>query len=162
MNEVIWQECLGQLENEVNGDQFETYLRPLQADFSRRGLTLLAPTIYVEEKVRSTFLARITEYLESKSERGEVLLSVGGMREVKPLRANTKRASDPADGNDDLQRALSADGASRPTHNLNRDFTFASFVEGKSMNWLRPPPLKSPTTLVKVITLADVRRCRLR
>ena len=80
VNEVIWQECLGQLENEVNGDQFETYLRPLQADFSRRGLTLLAPNIYVEEKVRSTYLARITEYLESKSERGEVLLSVGGMR----------------------------------------------------------------------------------
>ena len=88
VNEAIWQECLGQLESEVNGDQFETYLRPLQADFSKGGLTLLAPNIYVEEKVRSTFLARITEYFESKSERGEVLLSVGGMREVKPLRSN--------------------------------------------------------------------------
>ena len=132
MNEVIWQECLGQLENEVNGDQFETYLRPLQADFSKGGLTLLAPNIYVEEKVRSTFLARITEYLESKSERGEVLLSVGGMCEVKPLRANAKLAPDLAYGNSDPQRSLSADGASRPTHNLNRDFTFASFVEGKS------------------------------
>ena len=132
MNEVIWQECLGQLENEVNGDQFETYLRPLQADFSKGGLTLLAPNIYVEEKVRSTFLARITEYLESKSERGEVLLSVGGMREVKPLRANAKLAPDLVYGNSDPQRSLSADGASRPTHNLNRDFTFASFVEGKS------------------------------
>ena len=132
MNEVIWQECLGQLEDEVNGDQFETYLRPLQADFSKGGLTLLAPNIYVEEKVRSTFLARITEYLESKSERGEVLLSVGGMREVKPLRANAKLAPELAYGNSDPQRFLSADGASRPTHNLNRDFTFASFVEGKS------------------------------
>jgi chromosomal replication initiator protein len=132
VNEVIWQECLGQLENEVNGDQFETYLRPLQADFSKGGLTLLAPNIYVEEKVRSTFLARITEYLESKSERGEVLLSVGGMREVKPLRANAKLAPDFAYGNSDPQRSLSADGTSRPTHNLNRDFTFASFVEGKS------------------------------
>lgn len=132
MNEVIWQECLGQLENEVNGDQFETYLRPLQADFSKGGLTLLAPNIYVEEKVRSTFLARITEYLESKSERGEVLLSVGGMREVKPLRANAKLTPDLAYGNSDPQRTLSTDGASRPTHNLNRDFTFASFVEGKS------------------------------
>ena len=132
VNEVIWQECLGQLENEVNGDQFETYLRPLQADFSKGGLTLLAPNIYVEEKVRSTFLARITEYLESKSEGGEVLLSVGGMREVKPLRANAKLASDLTYGNNDPQRSLSADVASRPTHNLNRDFTFASFVEGKS------------------------------
>ena len=37
VNEAIWQECLGQLESEVNGDQFETYLRPLQADFSKGG-----------------------------------------------------------------------------------------------------------------------------
>ena len=132
MNEAIWQECLGQLESEVNGDQFETYLRPLQADFSKGGLTLLAPNIYVEEKVRSTFLARITDYFESKSERGEVLLSVGGMREVKPLRANAKLAQDPAYGHGDSQRPRGTDGANRPTHNLNRDFTFASFVEGKS------------------------------
>ena len=132
MNEAIWQECLGQLESEVNGDQFETYLRPLHADFSKGGLTLLAPNIYVEEKVRSTFLARITDYFESKSERGEVLLSVGGMREVKPLRANAKLAQDPAYGHGDSQRPRGTDGANRPTHNLNRDFTFASFVEGKS------------------------------
>jgi len=132
VNEAIWQECLGQLESEVNGDQFETYLRPLQADFSKGGLTLLAPNIYVEEKVRSTFLARITEYFESKSERGEVLLSVGGMREVKPLRANAKLAQDPVYGLGDAQPLRGAGGVSRPTHNLNRDFTFASFVEGKS------------------------------
>ena len=54
------------------------------------------------------------------------------MREVKPLRANAKLAPELAYGNSDPQRSLSADGASRPTHNLNRDFTFASFVEGKS------------------------------
>jgi len=54
------------------------------------------------------------------------------MCEVKPLRANAKLAPDLAYGNSDPQRSLSADGASRPTHNLNRDFTFASFVEGKS------------------------------
>ena len=75
MNEAIWQKCLGQLENEVNGDQFETYLRPLQADFSKGGITLLAPNIYVEEKVRSTFLARINEYFEHNSAKGDVLLS---------------------------------------------------------------------------------------
>ena len=132
MNEAIWQKCLGQLENEVNGDQFETYLRPLQADFSKGGLTLLAPNIYVEEKVRSTFLARINEYFEHNSEKGDVLLSVGGMREAKPLRARAKRSNDLSHGQVDAKRPVGGETATRPTHNLNREFTFASFVEGKS------------------------------
>ena len=132
MNEAIWQKCLGQLENEVNGDQFETYLRPLQADFSKGGLTLLAPNIYVEEKVRSTFLARINEYFEHNSEKGDVLLSVGGMREAKPLRASAKRSNDLSHGQVDAIRPVGGEASSRPTHNLNREFTFASFVEGKS------------------------------
>ena len=132
MNEAIWQKCLGQLENEVNGDQFETYLRPLQADFSKGGLTLLAPNIYVEEKVRSTFLARINEYFEHNSEKGDVLLSVGGMREAKPLRASAKRSADLGYGQVDAKRPVGGEGSSRSTHNLNREFTFASFVEGKS------------------------------
>lgn len=132
MNEAIWQKCLGQLENEVNGDQFETYLRPLQADFSKGGLTLLAPNIYVEEKVRSTFLARINEYFEHNSEKGDVLLSVGGMREAKPLRASAKRSADLGYGQVDAKRPVGGETSRRPTHNLNREFTFASFVEGKS------------------------------
>ena len=132
MNEAIWQKCLGQLENEVNGDQFETYLRPLQADFSKGGLTLLAPNIYVEEKVRSTFLARINEYFEHNSEKGGVLLSVGGMKEAKPLRVSAKRPTDLGYGQVDAKRPVSGEASSRPTHNLNREFTFASFVEGKS------------------------------
>ena len=132
MNEAIWQKCLGQLENEVNGDQFETYLRPLQADFSKGGLTLLAPNIYVEEKVRSTFLARINEYFEHNSEKGGVLLSVGGMKEAKPLRASAKQPTDLSYGQVDTKRPVSGEASSRPTHNLNREFTFASFVEGKS------------------------------
>ena len=48
----------------------------------RAVLLLLAPNIYVEEKVRSTFLARINEYFEHNSEKGDVLLSVGGMKEA--------------------------------------------------------------------------------
>lgn len=132
MNEAIWQKCLGQLENEVNGDQFETYLRPLQADFSKDCLTLLAPNIYVEEKVRSTFLARINEYFEHNNEKGDVLLSVGGMREAKPLRAGAKRSADLGYGQVDAKRLVGGEASRRPTHNLNREFTFASFVEGKS------------------------------
>ena len=120
MNDAIWQQCLGQLQSETNGDQFETYLRPLQVDFSKGRLTLLAPNIYVEEKVRSTYLTRISEYFAALNEGGDVLLSVGGMREVQPLRADPK------------QGLKHGENLVRVAHNLNREFTFEAFVEGKS------------------------------
>ena len=120
VNDAIWQQCLGQLQSETNGDQFETYLRPLQVDFSKGKLTLLAPNIYVEEKVRSTYLTRISEYFAALSEESDVLLSVGGMREAQPLRAEPK------------QGLKHGENLVRTAHNLNREFTFDSFVEGKS------------------------------
>ena len=120
MNDAMWQQCLGQLQSETNGDQFETYLRPLQVDFSKGRLTLLAPNIYVEEKVRSTYLTRISEYFAALNEGGDVLLSVGGMREVQPLRADPK------------QGLKHGENLVRAAHNLNREFTFDAFVEGKS------------------------------
>ncbi|MAW44107.1 MAG: chromosomal replication initiator protein DnaA [Gammaproteobacteria bacterium TMED243] len=120
MNDAMWQQCLGQLQSETNGDQFETYLRPLQVDFSKGRLTLLAPNIYVEEKVRSTYLTRISEYFAALNEGGDVLLSVGGMREVQPLRADPK------------QGLKHGENLVRVAHNLNREFTFDAFVEGKS------------------------------
>jgi len=120
VNDAIWQQCLGQLQSETNGDQFETYLRPLQVDFSKGRLTLLAPNIYVEEKVRSTYLTRISEYFAALNEGGDVLLSVGGMREVQPLRADPK------------QGLKHGENLVRAAHILNREFTFDAFVEGKS------------------------------
>lgn len=128
MKEAIWQECLGQLQSEISGDQFETYLRPLQADFSKGKITLLAPNIYVEDKVRSTYLTRISEYFASMSEHQDVLLSVGGMREAQPLRAEAK----PGVTADSFTGMRHGEQLVKTAHNLNRDFTFEAFVEGKS------------------------------
>jgi chromosomal replication initiator protein len=129
VKEAIWQECLGQLQSEISGDQFETYLRPLQADFSKGKLTLLAPNIYVEDKVRTTYLARISEYFAASSEQQEVLLSVGGMREAQPLRAEAKTRSGMTTHKTQLKHG---EQLVKPSHNLNSDFTFDAFVEGKS------------------------------
>ena len=134
MKEAIWQQCLGQLQSEISGDQFETYLRPLQADFSKGQLTLLAPNIYVEDKVRSTYLARISDYLAEVSDQRDVLLSVGGMREAQPLRAAAKtNFGSPVSGQTSQASALKhGEQLVQVAHNLNSDFTFDAFVEGKS------------------------------
>jgi chromosomal replication initiator protein len=65
-------------------------------------------------------LTRISEYFAALNEGGDVLLSVGGMREVQPLRADPK------------QGLKHGENLVRAAHNLNREFTFDAFVEGKS------------------------------
>ena len=118
MAKTIWQKCLGQLESELANEQFDTYIRPLHAEYDDGRLTLLAPNIYVEEKVRSSYLERISEYFDGAMDNSEVNLSVGGVKEAQPLRVESKAASH---------------ATNRITgHNLNREFTFDTFVEGKS------------------------------
>ena len=118
MAKTIWQQCLGQLESELANEQFDTYIRPLHAEYDDGRLTLLAPNIYVEEKVRSSYLDRISEYFDGTTENSEVNLSVGGSIEARPLRVETKSV---------------INSTSRIAgHNLNREFTFDTFVEGKS------------------------------
>ncbi|MBT3610707.1 MAG: chromosomal replication initiator protein DnaA [Gammaproteobacteria bacterium] len=118
MEKTIWQKCLGQLESELANEQFDTYIRPLHAEYDDGRLTLLAPNIYVEEKVRSSYLERISEYFDGAMDNSEVNLSVGGVKEAQPLRVESKAVSH---------------ATNRITgHNLNREFTFDTFVEGKS------------------------------
>jgi chromosomal replication initiator protein len=115
---TIWQKCLGQLESELANEQFDTYIRPLHAEYDEGRLTLLAPNIYVEEKVRASYLERISEYFDGALDNSEVNLSVGGVKEAQPLRTETDTPS--------KQTSLITG------HNLNREFTFDTFVEGKS------------------------------
>jgi chromosomal replication initiator protein len=115
---TIWQQCLGQLESELANELFDTYIRPLHAEYDDGRLTLLAPNIYVEEKVRSSYLERISEYFDGALDNSEVNLSVGGVIEAQPLRVEAKSVISP------VSRIAG--------HNLNREFTFDTFVEGKS------------------------------
>ena len=130
MTSTIWQQCLAQLEVELGQQQFETYIRPLQANFDAGQLTLKAPNVYVEKHVRQSYLERISEFLDSVEDIAPVELSVGefvntstdggdkeqpltDQREPKSAKKNTQRHS-------------------TESHNLNREFTFDTFVEGKS------------------------------
>jgi chromosomal replication initiator protein len=120
---TIWQKCLGQLESELANEQFDTYIRPLHAEYDEGRLTLLAPNIYVEEKVRASYLERISEYFDGALDNSEVNLSVGGVKEAQPLRTETDTSSK-------LTSRITG-------HNLNREFTFDTFVEGKSNEMAR-------------------------
>ena len=125
MTSTIWQQCLAQLEVELGQKQFETYIRPLQANFDSGQLTLRAPNVYVEEHVRHSYLERIAEFLDGVEDLAPIELSVGDLAD---LAGKTPTASDKTAKS---AKKTTARKEKKP-HNLNRDFTFETFVEGKS------------------------------
>jgi chromosomal replication initiator protein len=114
------------LEGELTEQQFNTWVRPLQSLERDGELRLLAPNRYVVEWIDQHSLARIKDLARSFSDGAapQVILDVGTrvpVAERPPPEANGKTTTRP-------QRAAPAVLGSR----INADFTFATFVEGKS------------------------------
>src|SRR2546430_16745009 len=61
MTTPLWKRCLDQLEEELPPQQFNTWIRPLQAVQDTQTLRLPAPNRFVVDWVRQRFLARIGE-----------------------------------------------------------------------------------------------------
>jgi len=113
----IWQQCLGRLAEEVSAEQYDTYLKPLQARVEDGAVSIFAPNIYVEEQVRLAYLRRIQDLVSQATgtdEEIDINLSVGESQHALPLRADAYPEK------------------AKPSHNLNSEFSFATFVEGKS------------------------------
>ena len=113
--------------------QYNTWVRPLQALEGDGTLQLLAPNRFVVDWVTANLLPRIGEWLQAEvaGDAPIVTVQVGARQEPEP-------ASDGA-GRDaaSVLAALPRGGARRTTGlvvggRLNEDFTFDSFVVGKS------------------------------
>ena len=122
MQGSLWHRCLRQLENEVPEQQFNTWVRPLQAVERDGSLVLLAPNRFVVSWIEQNLYSRIEQLVGAAGNGVEtrVLLEVGSRREDAPP---APAAAAPAV----RQRETRVVGSS-----FNPDFTFASFVEGKS------------------------------
>lgn len=117
---VLWKKCLDRLEEELSAQQFNTWIRPLQAEWQKNCLRLLAPNRFVMDWVKDRFVERIGE-LVSQYQGGAlpvVVVQIGSHRgppvaDISPPPVTTRRT--PASGG-----------------RLNPDFTFAAHIEGKS------------------------------
>ena len=116
MTDSIWQDCLEGLERELEPGQFETYIKPLHSANKNGQHFLLAPNVYVEQKVRDAYLSQISEFFEDRGQ--EISLSVGTNLSATQIRAKQPRKTRTFEG-------------AQPS-SLSRDFTFENFVEGKS------------------------------
>src|SRR5688572_22788921 len=75
----LWHRCLTQLEAELPEQQFNTWIRPLQAVEDGHVLRLLAPNRFVVDWVNENVVNRISELLDSASSEPspEIVLEVG-------------------------------------------------------------------------------------
>ena len=128
MGAKIWEKCLDRLEDELSSQQFNTWIRPLQAIGDDACVKLLAPNRYIKDQVNTQFLNRIQELLtENGSGPAELGIgSSGKMLEEKPEGSNTFATRE----------------RFYPLLDLNKSFTFDTFVEGRSNQIARAAALQ--------------------
>ena len=125
MEASLWARCVCALEAELPEQQFNTWVRPLQALEGAGALKLLAPNRFVVEWINERLLPRIGELLRDKSTGDVPIVTVEvGSRPSAPVPA-------PAPVPEAPKRARRGEGLVIGAR-LNADFSFASFVEGKS------------------------------
>jgi len=135
MTIALWGQCLARLEDELSPQQFNTWIRPLQAEMNGETLRLLSPNRFVQDWVTDRFRARIEEMLQQMSEERppRLLFEVGTLARPKAA------AQEPSPGPVAPQaqepgqvRVVRSRSGSDERPRTNPVFTFANFVEGKS------------------------------
>lgn len=121
----LWNSCVQQLENDLPEQQFNTWIRPLQAIEKNGILQLLAPNRFVVDWVNTHFIENIREIVRQSQPDAcpQVMLGVGSRPQATPAEKMTSAGNRPT-----------APPPVMPTlgSRLNGDYTFETFVEGKS------------------------------
>lgn len=134
----VWQQCLGLLKEEYPAQQYNTWLRPLQVRIDDNHLILLAPNRFVSEWVEKNFFQRIKELVTQISAGLITMVSISVGNKV-----TTTTEDDDAGGGAAVvldRKSTAAAAQSSPkkvidhykTSFLNKNLTFATYVEGNS------------------------------
>ncbi|HCG70893.1 MAG TPA: chromosomal replication initiator protein DnaA [Gammaproteobacteria bacterium] len=130
-----WQHCLNRLGGDIPQQQFNTWIRPLRAEWQESGLVLSAPNRFIRDFVAEKYLPLINAYLLDVVEPAAAQASVtvqGGP--PLPPSSVTPIASAAAQA---ITRPVEAPPRPTPAallspSNLVEGYTFERFVEGKS------------------------------
>jgi chromosomal replication initiator protein len=122
----IWEQCVGYLKNDLTSAEYNTWILPLQVEGEEGRIRLYAPNRFVRDWVRQHYEGRILEICGK--------LSGGRVAEVSFEIGSLRRGEGSARGGGglgDIGHGAMLAGR-RTESNLNAEFTFDSFVEGKS------------------------------
>jgi len=143
----IWPQCQARLRGELPEQQFNTWIRPLVAhsESDRDNVQLVAPNRFIEDWVKNKFSVRIHELMNQLCGRSVMVEIVVAVSHVngdtdQPLlaidreqkEASVWSASPVGQVKLEAPAIITSAAESSLKTNLNRNFTFDSFVEGKS------------------------------
>ena len=125
----IWEKCVGFLKGELTPAEFNTWILPLQAIEEGRRVRLFAPNRFVKDWVHKSYQDRILEVCArlSQGEVEELTFEIGSLRRGDVGEARSVSPNLLGD-----ITSVDASGHNRSDSNLNPEFTFDTFVEGKS------------------------------
>ncbi len=142
--EIAWQKCRDFLQGELPSQQFNTWIRPLEASADAGRLQLLAPNRFIKDWVSDRFLNRIQELITEIAARPlDVVVDIRGRGVPVPVRRPVAAAvavaerqvgtapSAPATSMSG-SRQVEVEGGIKHQSSLIEGYTFDSFVEGKS------------------------------
>ena len=143
---MVWAECQTMLRSELPEQQYNTWIRPLtiQSAEGAFDLHLLAPNRFIEDWVKNKFLSRIEELLAQLGGRSVKVDIKVSRADLDGFRGSAvlDRVSSPAAAADSIEpfrnnivaapSIIKSAAESSLKTNLNPNFTFDSFVEGKS------------------------------
>lgn len=135
MQHSIWQQCLIQLERELTAQQFNTWIRPLQAIELEQGLEILAPNRFVLDWIRDKYGSRIRAILDQLAGASNLKVSMG-------IGSVASAKAEPAPRAPTEVVVKKTEAVGRRVNGLKQDFTFESFVEGKSNQLARAASLQ--------------------
>jgi len=115
----LWNRCVRDLQAELPEQQFNTWIRPLQAVEDGTVLKLLAPNRFVVDWLNQHYLGRIEEIIDGAGSANQVVVEVGSRQIHSAPAISQPRPPRPSTGEPVVSR-------------LNPDFSFDNFVEGKS------------------------------
>ena len=118
---TLWNRCIRDLQAELPEQQFNTWIRPLQAVEDGETLKLLAPNRFVVDWLQQHYIERIVELVDDAGGASEVVVEVGSRQKAAAPVVTTNRTMPPST----RSTAPVASG-------LNPDFSFTNFIEGKS------------------------------
>jgi len=161
VSNTLWTNCIDCLQQELPAQQFNTWIRPLQVDQNGNTLRLLAPNRFVKDWVAQRYLSRINEIVIADPQADgveQVELVIGSKRvsQEQPVKASEAQKPKPTAGvakhtyQDPAPKKTASQSANddkklstrQLRNDLNANFTFDSFVEGKSNQLARAAALQ--------------------
>jgi chromosomal replication initiator protein len=130
MEATLWEKCLSCLQDEFPSQQFNTWIRPLQAQYADSKLVLYAPNHFVLDWITERFLGKIKELVAQFCDEDPPTVSL----EVGSKRSETKIELAKDQSPAIFTKSKTVQVVEIPNHqsNINPLSTFDNFVEGKS------------------------------